>query len=731
MSISNIQKEKFLDVIYKNLYSSGYIPKESEILDFFSRYFSNYTISQPLPMQGEIFRQLTGSNVDVLNQRMLHALFNIEVLYDALSENAEEMMGITNALNKRLQNLKARRTELENKIDDILFVNQNADAFFGAYTDSFPNTNGTDLSLTSAYVDVTNGKVTLPTLTSAVFDLVSAKSIIAKGATYSLSFNRTSVYSNQSLPEESFFPSVFDGLENTEWSRAYNFDSIGLVTFSLNLPIASNVVVSSISGRLNTISPADIYCRVNYSDVKKSAVTFSKKSSKDYDKFSFNFQAGDVGSIDIFLVKAEPDYIEENKRDKYVYRYGFRDISISGKYYERFASYVSKPISLKTRDNLDLAIDAVSISVNQSGFENGSIAYFIAEDNSSAESLSDFNWQPVSATNDPLASYPSVIKFEGSYLRSKKIVEKAQNLEAEIEKIPLASKSNVININQQNPTVDLYPNQLIYRVAKIDSFDEPYNSYILSGTGMVNGYYINYSNKIFNEINGLSTWDSIIGNRSSVRQLYTIPKYDISQNPTFFIGPNVSNISVLLETKLLCSKAKTIKHTFIKNDNVSKDWNVAVYVNGKPTYIPSGQFTETIEWNLKEGINSIRVAIDIEGSANGSITLMEGVKLSNYGSIYLDYYSYVDSLEFKKNRSIYDYVFTIENFFGNKEIMSRTDIRSNSKIFYFTNNPNKIESVRFRADLLRSQNPIGSPSMDSYTLKFKNSQQIQDEESSY
>ncbi len=728
MSISNIQKEKFLDVIYRNLYSSGYIPKESEILDFFSKYFSNYTLGQPLPMEGEIFRQLSASNVDALNQRMLHALFNIEVLYDALSENAEEIMSVTNALNKRLQNLKARRVQLENKIDDILFTNQNADGIFGAYTDSFPNTDETDLALTSAYVDVSNGKVTLPTLSSAVFDLVSAKSIVARGATYSVSFNRTSVYSNQSISEESFFPSVFDGLENTEWTKAFNFDSVGLVTFSINLPITSSVVVSSISGKLNTISPVDIYCRVNYSDPSKTSSTFGKKSSKDYDKFSFNFEAGDVGSIDIFLVKSEPDYIEENKKDKYVYRYGFRDIAISGKYYERSATYVSKPISLKTRDNLNLAIDAVSVSVNQSGFENGSISYFVAENNPSAQLISDFNWQPISTTNDPLAAYPSVVKFEGSYLRSKKIVDQIENPETEIQKIPLAAKSDVPNINQQNPTVDLYPDQLIYRIGKIDSFDEPYNSYILSGTGLVNGYYVNYTGKIFNEVDGLSTWDSIIGNRSSIRQLYTIPKYDISQNPTFFVGPNLSNISVLLETKLLCSTAKTVKHTFIKNDSISKNWNVAIYLNGKPTYIPAGQFSETIEWNFKEGINSIRVAIDIEESANGSITLMEGRTLANYGLVYLDYYSYVDPLEFKKNRSVYDYVFTIENFFGNKEIMSRSDIRSNSRIFYFTNNPNKVESIRFRADLSRSQNPIGSPSIDSYTVKFKNSQQIEDEE---
>ena len=191
---------------------------------------------------------------------------------------------------------------------------------------------------------------------------------------------------------------------------------------------------------------------------------------------------------------------------------------------------------------------------------------------------------------------------------------------------------------------------------------------------------------------------------------------------------NVSGISILLETKILCSSEKTVRHLFIKNDGISKDWNVAVYINGKPTFIPSGQLSETIEWNFKEGLNVVRVAIDAEESANGSITLMDDKNLSDYGLVYLDYYSYVDPLEFKKNRSVYDYVFTIENFFGNKEIFSRSDIRSNSRIFYLTNNPNKVEAIRVRADISRSQNPIGSPAIDSFTVKFKNNQQLEDEQ---
>jgi hypothetical protein len=55
-------------------------------------------------------------------------------------------------------------------------------------------------------------------------------------------------------------------------------------------------------------------------------------------------------------------------------------------------------------------------------------------------------------------------------------------------------------------------------------------------------------------------------------------------------------------------------------------------------------------------------------------------------------------------------------------------MRLSSKIFYFTNNSNKVESIRVRADMSRSQNPIGSPAIDSFTVKFKNNQKIEDEQ---
>lgn len=724
MTISNIQKEKFLNTLYKNLYSSGNKPNENEILKFFSDYFSEYTPGLPLPINSQIFRQLAYGDVDIFNQKMLYTIFNIETLYDSIFENAEDLLQVATALNKRLETLKAKRIKLEQKVDDLLFANQNSDGYYSVYSDNFSTISKTDLRTTDAFVDTTFGKVSLPILRSSIFDVISARSVISSAPTYSLGFNQTQIETAKQFSDDSFFGSVFDGLENTEWQNIFYFDSIGLVTLAINMPIANNVLVSKIEGKINTISPTDIYAKVEYANGRVEIL--SKKSTKDFDRFSFSFEPGNLGSIELFLVKSEPDIVEPARVNKYGYRYGIRDIILSAEYYDKSASYVSSPITLNSNDNSRLVIDAVSIEVGENKPTGSSISYFVARDNPSAEFISDFSWIPISPSLDQQNSYSSVVSFDGSTLYSKKIVENITNESNQIKKIPLASSTDAKTINQQNPIVDLYGNQSIYRIGAIPKLEDPMSSYILDGTNMINGYFINYQNSIFNEIEPLSTWSSIMSGKSSVKQIFTIPTYEISNNSLFFSGPNLSGISVLLETRIYCPNDISVKHLFLKNDLVSKEWDVAIYLNGRVSVIRAGVSSEMIDWNFKTGQNTLKIAIDIPSSSNGSISLMDSKSILDYGLVYNQYYSYVDPMEFKFNRSKFDKVFTIDNYFGNLEIFSRDNIRNNSRIFYYSANELATDAIRFRADFARGSNPLSSPSLDYFKVKFKNNYKATD-----
>ena len=178
MSISSIQKRKFLENLYRLLYSVGNSevdtvirkPDEAEVKREFDEYFSTNRIGGPLAIDTALLRNTPITDPDLMNEMMARLLLNLEVLYDSVDENNENMMKTITVLNKKIYELKQKRAALENKVDDILFAISNTDGYFYSFSDSFVNLSNVDLSLTNAFVDTENRKVTLPKLKSSAFD---------------------------------------------------------------------------------------------------------------------------------------------------------------------------------------------------------------------------------------------------------------------------------------------------------------------------------------------------------------------------------------------------------------------------------------------------------------------------------------------------------------------------------------------------------------------------------
>lgn len=733
MTISSIQKTKFLETIYKNYFSSGIKLDEEKVLELYSKYFSKNVTGKPIKLSPEIFRSTGFSNVDLVNEKNANALLNIENLYDVIFENSEELFDVTNALNNKIEFLKKRRTELEAKIDDLLFANQNADGYYYSITENFATGKQMDYSLSTAFLDTNAGKVTVPKITSAAFDLISTNSIVSPDVRYSLNFNRDVIHSAKVFDDTSFFGSVFDGLNNTEWYQTFEFDSIGVVTLSINIPINQYANISKIEGKLNMVTPADIYVKINYANDEFESEVKSKKSSTNFDVFSFDFSPGIVSSIDLIMSKVDPDYINESSSKMYQYRFGIRDITISGQYYDKSGIYISNPYTPKTKDNKNLVIDAVSVAVEENS-SNGLISYFVAESTGNETSISDFSWIPIAKPFDLAASFSSTVSFNGSNVESKSIVDTVTNENSQLAKIAIVASSPTVNINEENPTSSLYSGNPIYRIARIDKYENPYSSYILEGINTVSGKYVTYTSSIYNEREKLATWTSLINGFNNDRQVIDIPDFNLTKDPVFFTGLNLSQVSIILPFNLYSPSDNVVSHKFVKNDKMSLNWDVSVHVNDTRYTIPKGVSSDIIEWRFKQGINKIVIAIDCPmssyeaqgASAKGSISLMESNSILNYGIVYNNYYSYVDPLELRHSRNEYDKVFSIDNVFGNSEIVSRKNIKSNSKIFYFTNSSQPVNSIRFRADLNRSVNPLSSPALLSYSIKFKNSTSFAD-----
>ena len=215
MNIATIQKRKFLNNIYKLLYSSGKTPTEQEVRRIFSAYFSVNEFGLPANVNYSLLQNVNVTDVDIINDAMATTLLNMEVLNDCILENNEELFSVINVLNSKLDGLRAKRRVLEAKVDELIFINNNSDGYYYSFLDDYFNTDNIDLALTSAFIDIEKGQVKIPKITSNLSNALTVDNIQTLNVTYSIIVNGNTVSSSQRAVN---FDNVFDGLNDTYWS---------------------------------------------------------------------------------------------------------------------------------------------------------------------------------------------------------------------------------------------------------------------------------------------------------------------------------------------------------------------------------------------------------------------------------------------------------------------------------------------------------------------------------
>lgn len=718
MSISEIQKKKFLDNIYRMAYSTGLSiedkkisqPDEREIKRLFDEYFTQNRIGVPLSIDVSNLRNIETVEPDVLNEYMAKALLNLEVLYDSIDESNHKLLDTISFLNKKFSNLKDRRAALESKIDNILFSLSNTDGYFYSFSDPFSSIENVDLNLTTAFVDTENRKVTLPKLKSSVLEFNAPGKVAYSNVTYSLYFNGSVVQENREMPDVN---NLFDGLENTKSTIEFSSDSQGACALVLSIPLLSPFVVSRIDGRIFTSSAVSVIAEIIDAQNREDIQFKRKQSNSDYDRFSFDFAPQESGTIRITLIKYEPDSIDTlSPTNKYKYMFSFRDLIISGQYYDANASLVSSPISIPAGDNNKI-IDAVSVDAVNTNSLGGNITYFVAQDVPNATNMSDFNWIPISSSSTNSPSFDQLVSFN----KSTKVIRNIK-LSASGDDISLYPISTSENISEKNPTTSIYNGISVYRIGNIGSTENIYNPYILDSLNSISFKYISYTPNLYLD---KDRWSAILNGSINNFNVFNPGNISITNSPSIPISLNLNGVSGYMQTKLLSSSEQVINSVISRSGNAT-NWNLAVYLNGSLLVdMPDGVSSKEISWSFIEGVNDIVITFDAEGNSSGSISLMSGFSISNYGSVFLNYYSYVDPFDFRTSRTEQDKVFTIDNYLGNKEILSRSSINDNSRIVYYQNDEFKVDAIRFRADLSRFSNPFSTPALNSYRIKFKNS----------
>lgn len=761
MSISAIQRRRLFEEVTRVFYASGEKPRVTDILAEISRYFAKYPAGVPLrPMQG-FAADGRKSDVSLVNEAFYGMQHNLSVAYEAALEQTRDIMMITSMMQSNLERLRTRRSKLVATIDDYLFTLFNADGYFMSISDTFDDLSGTDLRLTSAFVDNSIGRVSLPTNSS----LTRPVPINAVGLSPSITVLVDGERGNYRTLSP--FLNAFDGLDNTIWAIEVETSAPAEVIMGLNMvtgnssnrtyisrieidpwgiqPVQTLIRTQDASftkTRSNSGVPTKEATRASesfaegeyyppmdiptdtYGKIGFHGIDFDRKIQTSATKMIFNDTLREVGKICIMFRKKVPDYSIKTSSGATRYRYifGVKDITLTEHVYDQEAVWVSSVLNLPAEVTDEHVIDAVSLIATSNIPSDTSLTYWVAPDlGSETADIGDYEWKKIVPLEKVDKSPDSVVKFNGALTS---VVDINSTPEAGELQLIAAKTAAGTAPAELNPSPYIIQGTDVWRLAEFQDSILPSSAVLEEGINTVRVLHVTGSTTTEND---LSFWTDYLDGTKTAESVYT----RIDRGTGFFDGASIGedNRFVYVETFLETEAAsELILRNLRKGDTNARNWDVKVYLNGREVGdLPVDTDFLAVPWKFVEGLNHIIMLITIPVATDdaprvydGKILLMDNSSLYDFGTVKLATWTYVDFFHMQYNEVDTPFSFTIREVGSDKkEIISRRKPTDNFRFRYAKSTGNGPTGVRLKVDLKRSvENPNVSPSLDLYRMRF-------------
>jgi len=675
-----------------------------------SNYFSENSLGSPLRFASGIFSEDLIADPGNMNDAVSKAIANLDLLYESVAQEVRVSMDLSTYMNTQLEKLRIKRKKLTAQIEEYLFANENSDGYFYSFLDTFPDLDYVDLNLTSAFVDIKSGSVTLPVNgdTTQVFLGSSVKFLSSE-----FYVNGDQITSGIS---RSPFGGCLDGLSNTYWSdevvTSTPSEVVCILDLELNAPLISSVEYTPYG-----TSESQVFVEVG--DFQRNFQSFGSSIKTGLDKMTFSLEQVSARHVRITIRKTTYDYIvQADTGVKYHYILGAKDIVFIGKNYVNDRIFVSKPISVSSDLLKDNVLDAVALKVDEDIPDFTSIDYFVALDNGTNNtSVFDFDWKKISPYTDEGNASNTVVSFNGS-----------SNISKYIRKNPDSKDLRIIPEDRNNPDTRIRNPFLkdaveLYRLCDF-GLERPLipSLRLQDGVKCLKVLYTNFDQDSLS----LDFWADYINGSKTAEIIY--PRIDTANG--FFWGGDIgeNSKSVYMETKLECPSAKSAGvQKFVKVDLNSQLWAIRIYLNGTQIGdLPVGVNELNIPWNFVEGENTISITATIPRGGvvarpnEGSILLMQDNDLSDFGSVRLANWNYVDIFELLNNSNTNQNSFAIYNDADKVQLVTRKKPSDNYFLSYSTATSSVNQKVRIRADFKRPDNKTSiAPVLNSYRLRFR------------
>lgn len=723
MSISNIQKKRIFNHVSRALYASGERPRLIDIATLVGEYFARYPAGNPLPIPEAVFRREARSSAERMNQLLAHTNENLDVLYENAFEHTQELMLLYSIVNTHLERLRTKRSRLIAKLDDYMLALLETDGYFYNTSDSFADISLTDISLTTAFIDVEAGAVTLPFLSGRTKVMPSAS---YGNPTVNVTLNDLPIAHTELMP----FSGAIDGLTNTVWGVQVQAPQPGEVVCTVTLPIGRTgepVSMSRFEFDPHTISPVQLWMHVRDLNLEESQlqsdddrmVQFGGQIRTSISKIVLHNEPIVTNYIKLTLRKTQPDYEQTNGNTKsFHYIFGAKELQIIEEHFDRTATFVSKPLSLPTDLEEEAVIDAVALAVELHNPLDTSTSFYVAAEPDTVDNpdLSDFDWRPINPIDAlDYSEGEQIVRFDGAATTYKNITSAPTG--SDLELIPLDSTNS--DPTKRNPTVTIIEGSQIYRIAAFDTKVLTESVKLEEGINSTRIYYTEFTPSA---VEGLDYWADVLNGDLPSNVVYG----RIDTGNEFFYGGDIgdSSKSVYVEAYIDCDREHEVVLRELRKADVNAElWEVRAYLNGAEMgFLPVGTDSLNIPWRFREGRNHIILLINIppttESSPNsylGTLELMGGDALFNYGAVRLDTWQHVDLFHMQHNEVGEPKTFTIHN----GEIISRRKPSTDFRLRYATATGEAPDAVRLRVDMSRSiDNSTVSPLLSGYRLKF-------------
>jgi hypothetical protein len=721
MSIQQVQTKNILELIARSFLADGQQPLLDDITQYLNRFFSVQPAGNPFEIAAEMLNTTEArSDVDTINAMMAILITNTDILYETCFDQIDQTLMLNSVLRNHLERIRIKNALLSSKIEDYMLGISNSDGYFYSFSDNFATTNFTDFEFTTCFIDTLAGAAMIPA--------ISAKSRVLPNGSIAVRSILVTDGDGEFIPHEAKTPvsDAFDGLNNTAWMVEVKTNKDAPITLTVELAL-SNAVSDNILTKIEVdpvgVVPVQIGINGIYQKTSRETETkpFSShvKTTMVRRTFVPDVPQKNILGLQFQLKKDKPDYfIDDPYESTAVYLFGFKELILSEQYFDPEARFVSKPISLDPDMSDEALIDAVSVTVEDNLPFGTHLKYYVAADLEEATALDDFSWIEILPLLDSNQLSSQIVRFDGT-AKTTRHIRLVPRLPDDIKMIEFNTTN--VDLAKRNPTPAYFNGFDAYRIAPFNA-----ESYIENTLHLEEG--INTTKIYYTELDetsvtqGFDFWRQVLDNPLDYKSTYG----QTDAGHGFLYGADIgeNGKSVYSETYLYADEeSPVLLKECRKGDPNSKTWNVKMFLNGREiASLPVGTDSITVPWKFKQGKNHIVVMAEIpevtaETSAPyiGIFDVMTDSKLSDYGTVKLDDWNYVDVYKFQTNLTSESKAFTIYN----NEIVSRRKPTNNFRLTYNTDTQKRPEAVRFRVDFSRDSSFAHvTPVLDSYRLRF-------------